>query len=85
MRVLGYEFEEEDEAQRALSALVDRFELAAEDAHVARLADENHVLAVRAREDNLDAVKELLTEHGGEQLTDVDERWTRPRSDSLPQ
>ena len=81
MRVLGYEFEEEDEARRALQELVERFELEAEDARVARLADENVVLAVRAREENLDAVKELLTEHGGEQVTEVDERWTRPRTD----
>ena len=79
MRVLGYEFEQEDDAERALAALVDRFGLGAEDAHVAPLADDKQVLAVRAREDNLDAVKELLTDHGGEQLTEVDESWTRPR------
>jgi hypothetical protein len=32
---------------------------------------------VRAREDNLAGVKLILAEHGGEQLTDVDEGWTR--------
>ena len=81
MRVLGYEFEEEDQARRALEELVDRYEMGPEDARVARLADENHVLAVRARADNVVGVKQILTEYGGEQVTDVDERWTQPRPD----
>ena len=79
MRVLGYGFQEEEAAQQALDELVDRYELGPNDARVARLADENLVLAVRAREDHVDAVKEVLTDHGGEQLTEVDESWTRPR------
>jgi hypothetical protein len=54
-----------------------RFELETGDSRVARLADENLVLAVRAREENSDAVDELLTDHGSEKVTDVDERSTR--------
>ena len=80
MRVLGYEFEEEVQARRALEELVERYELGPEDARVARLADENHVLAVRARVDNLAEVKEILAEYGGEQVTEVDEGWTRTRT-----
>ena len=76
---MGYGFEDEEEAQEALEALVERYEMGPADARVALLADAGTVLAVRAREDNLDDVKELLAEHGGEQLTEVDESWTRPR------
>ena len=79
MRVLGYGFEDQDEAQEALEALVERYELGPADARVALLADAGTVLAVRTREDNLEGVKDLLAEHGGEPLTEVDERWTRPR------
>jgi NAD(P)H-hydrate repair Nnr-like enzyme with NAD(P)H-hydrate dehydratase domain len=81
MRVLGYGFEDEEEAQEALEALAERYELGPADNRVALLADAGTVLAVRAREDNLDNVKELLAEHGGEQLTEVEDRWTRARDD----
>ena len=78
MRILGYGFDEEAAAQQALNDLVDRYDLGPDDARVARLSD-GLILAVRAREDDLEGVKGLLVDRGGEQLTDVDEGWTRPR------
>ena len=77
MRVLGYAFHEPRKAWRAREVLTERYQLSPGDANVADLADNGVVLAVRAREDNLDGVTQILAEHGGEPLTDVDERWTK--------
>ena len=77
MRVLGYAFHEAQKAWRAREVLTERYGLRPGDASVADLADNGVVLAVRAREDNLAGVTRVLAEHGGEQLTDVDERWTK--------
>ena len=76
LRVLGYSFREPEAAWRARQILTERYELGPDDASVADLADDGVLLAVRAREDNLDGVTRILTEHGGEPLTNIDERWT---------
>jgi hypothetical protein len=80
MRVLGYSFRQTTAAMQARQALVDRYLLAPNDARLGDLADDGSLLAVRAREDNLAGVKEVLHAHGGEQLTDVDEGWTKSPS-----
>lgn len=76
MRVLGYGFESEAEASEAERTLVETYGLGTSDAQLADLAGNGVVLAVRAREENLDAVRSVLEQHGGERLVDVDERWT---------
>ena len=81
MRVLGYAFRQPEAAWTAREVLTEQFRLGPDDASVADLADNGVVLAVRAREDNLDGVTRILTEHGGEPLTNVDERWTGLRTD----
>lgn len=80
MRVLGFAFHKKGKAAKARQDLTNRFGLAPDDADIAELANNGDVLGVRAREDNLPAVVDVLSQHGGEQLTNVDERWTRPRS-----
>ena len=77
MRVLGYGFHEAQQAWRAREVLTERYSLGPGDAKLADLADDGVVLAVRAREDNLDGVTQVLAEHGGEPLTDIDEGWTK--------
>ncbi len=86
MRVLGYGFHKGGKAAKARQALTRRFGLDPDDARVAELADNGDVLGVRAREENLGAVVDLLAQHGGEPLVDVDERWTglRPKRISDP-
>ena len=46
------------------------------DADVAEMASNGKVLAVRAREDNLTAVKLILERYGGRPASDVPEGWT---------
>jgi hypothetical protein len=79
VRVLGYGFHEASEAVRARDLLTSLFGLGEGDASVGDLAGNGVVLAVRAREDKLPLVTEVLAQHGGEPLVDVDERWTRAR------
>ena len=79
MRVIGYGFREESEATRARDLLTTLFGLSDGDASVGDLAGDGVVLAVRAREDKLPLVTEVLVQSGGEPLVDVDERWTRAR------
>ena len=76
MRVLGFGFEREQDASDAERELVAAFGLGPNDSKVADLADDGVLLAVRAREENVSGVKSVLRQHGGEQLVDVDERWT---------
>lgn len=76
MRVLGYSFRGANEAARARQVIIRRYNLRPGDAQVADLANDGWVLGVRAREDNLEGVTQLLVAHGGEPLVDVDERWT---------
>ena len=76
MRVIGYSFNEEHAAWRAREVLKERYELNPSDARIAPLADDGVLLAVRAREENLDGVVRVLTQHGGEEVVEVDERWT---------
>jgi hypothetical protein len=41
------------------------------------------VLAGRVSDDAADVVARLMSEAGGEVVANVDESWTRPRSDTL--
>lgn len=79
MRVLGYGFHDATEAIRARQLLTQLCGLRERDARVGDLADDGVVLAVRAREDALPQVSQVLTAHGGELLIEVDERLTRAR------
>ena len=76
MRVIGFSFSEERAARRACETLTQQYELRASDARIGPLADDGVLLAVRAREENLDDVMRLLEQYGGQRVTDVDERWT---------
>jgi len=76
MRVLGYSFRRDGDAERARRELVTRFQLSSSDARLAPLADDGSVLGVRVVEDDLTDVKQILQENGGEPVVDVDEAWT---------
>ena len=76
MRVLGYRFDRDADAERAQRLLVNRFQMGPTDARLAPLADDGSVLGVRVVEDNLTDVKQILRESGGEPVVDVDEAWT---------
>ena len=76
MRVIGYSFSDEHAAWRARETLKERYELKSADARIAPLADDGVILAVRAREENLDSVTQVLEQHGGEEVIEIDERWT---------
>jgi hypothetical protein len=79
VRILGYGFREEQAAWRARDELTEQYKLGPHDTSVARLAGDGVVLAIRATDDNIDGVTRVLAAHGGERLTDVDERWTQRR------
>ena len=79
MRVLAYSFEATEAARSARESLIRQFQLRPSDAKYAPLADDGVVLAVRAREDNLEAVKTVIESHGGSLAEDVPEEWTLPR------
>ena len=80
MRVLGYGFREEVFARRAREELSQLYRLGPQDTSVAQLADEGVVLAVRISDHTLAGVTQILAAHGGVQLTNVDEDWTRLRA-----
>lgn len=76
MRVLGYRFDRDADAERARSQLVSRFRLPPDHARLAALAEDGLVLGVRVGEAELSDVKAVLRENGGEPVVDVDEAWT---------
>jgi hypothetical protein len=79
VRILGYGFRDGSEAARARELLMHLLDLGDGDAAVGDLAGNGVVLAVRAREEKLPLVTEVLARHGGEPLVNVDERRTRAR------
>jgi hypothetical protein len=76
MRVLAYSFHETRAADQARDMLVREFQMKPSDADVAEMADNGMVLAVRAQEDNLPAVKTILERYGGQPASEVPEGWT---------
>lgn len=61
----------------AREMLTEEFKLTATDAQMAEYAEGGVVLGVRAREENLETVTDVLELHGGEPLVDVPEARTR--------
>jgi hypothetical protein len=76
MRVLAYSFPATEAARSARESLIRTFEMHQSDAALAPLADDGIVLAVRAREDNLEQVRSVLEQHGGKATDEIDEAWT---------
>jgi hypothetical protein len=82
MRVLAAAFVEPGGATRVLRELRRRFGLAPGDAAVAPLgtagmAVAKTVFAGRFEDENVPEVRRVVAEHGGEVVSEVDERWTR--------
>ena len=82
MRVLAAAFEDSVAARSALDELRDRYGLRPGDASIAPLGDDDHaatrtVLAGRFVDDSVPGIRDVVTSHGGEVVSEVDERWTR--------
>jgi hypothetical protein len=89
MRVLAAAFEDPTAARSALEELRDRFGLLPDDAGIAPLGDDRHdagrtVLAGRFGDDEVERIREVVAQHGGEVVSDVDERWTRSPEPTQP-
>ena len=82
MRVLAAAFADEVAATRALEELRSNFGIGTDDASIAPLGDAGHgagmtVLGGHFGDDEVPAIRGILEQHGGQVLSDVDERWTR--------
>ena len=91
MRVLAARFSDREGASSALRALRSGLDAPAEDVDIAPLgipglADEGEqmLLAGRFDEQDVDFVRRTVAREGGSVVTDVDERWTRPRVAPTP-
>lgn len=85
MRVLAAAFENAAAARTVLEELRRRFDLPSTDVGIAPLGTDDRsgnrtVLAGRFREGNVDAIRAMVTAHGGLVVSEVDERWTRSSS-----
>jgi hypothetical protein len=82
MRVLAAAFENPRAARNALDELRHRYGLLPSDASIAPLGNGDRsgartVLAGRFYDDAVPEIRALVAEHGGQVLSEVDERWTR--------
>jgi len=91
VRVLAARFSDRERASAALLALRPRLNAPAEDVDIAPLgipglADEGDqtLLAGRFHEQNVEFVRRTVAHEGGSVVTEVDERWTRPRLATTP-
>ena len=83
MRVLAAAFEDAADASSTLEELRERYGLRPGDAAIAPLGsagspEPRTVLAGRFDEEEVPEVRTVVAEHGGEVVSDVDERWTHP-------
>jgi hypothetical protein len=83
MKVVVATFADEDRARRVLRILRDRYDLGPADAQVAPLGagpveGADVLLAGRFRDQRLKEIRELVEEHGGTIVQEVDEQRTRP-------
>jgi hypothetical protein len=88
VRVLAARFPDRQRASAALEGLRKRLRLAEDDVAIAPMgtpgehaAGDETLLAGHFSENQTGVVRSLVSESGGEVVADVDEQWTRPRSD----
>ena len=82
MRVLAAAFEDPASAQTALEQLRDRYGLSPADASIAPLGNDDRaaartVLAGRFPDTDVQEIRALVAEYGGQVVSEVDETWTR--------
>jgi hypothetical protein len=82
MRVLAAAFEDEAVAQSVLDELRGRYGLLPGDASIAPLgsgdsSEARTLLAGRFDDEAVPVISDIVANHGGEVVSDVDESWTR--------
>jgi hypothetical protein len=82
MRVLAAAFEDEAAAQSVLDELRRRYRLLPGDASIAPMgtddpSESRTLLAGRFDDDAVPVISDIVANHGGQIVSDVDESWTR--------